>query len=1209
MLRQYLLSCLILCGVWFNLAAQEIRPIDTTYAWDLTELGHSWADSANYDSSTYYYRKSAQAYQELITRFSYRKTGESYDHILGAWEDSVFWVRYLNDIIWIGANYRVQRRYDSALVYAFKANELSLEKFGKWNKVVARSYNLLGSIHDDLDQYEKGKQFHTESFEIRKQLFGEVHEEVAHSLNNLGGVALSYGKYKDALFRYREALEIREKLPEINKQDIAASHVNIGLTLTQMGDYHNSFDHYFMAEELLLEELPEKHYTLGILYNNLALSFQNAGELGSALTYHHKSLDIRRHIFGDYNLSLSDSYLNIGTVYFIRGQYFKAEEFLRKGLDIQLLDSINSERRILAATYQNLGSVMRMTGDRDAAREYQEKGFEMELDIYGELHPQVAQSYLNLSLLAREHGDYGEARNYLLKALDIQNQTLESPHPDLVQTYNNLGTIEEEQRNFEKAAEYIEKAYRMMLQLYGPEHPTIADAYNNRGVIALRQGKDEQAKKWFKKSLQIREKAYGESHPTIAQSYFNLGKFFGDRGQNDSAFQVYQKALRMYISVYGELHPEVGMTYKQLAMLAFKEKKIETAISYLDTGLVSLGIHPAHINVSEDPTFFSRIKSETKALELLQYKAYCLMEYAATEPGYLYRADSTLKIAHEIIPFLQRSFEYEETELYLQMLGIPIYELSISNSLKLYEYTEDPRYLERAFAYLEGSKAVLLQRAVTLDKSQKIAGIPDSILQKEREIRLSHSLLLQQLRATQLNSGQDSLYNSLVRKVLDAQQKNDSLLQIFSTQYPAYYELKYQRNDLSIKELQRFLSKYPQTLMLEYFWGGDNCIVIAVSPEKVVYHSTPIDSTFIKQLVEMEFILSDPSYYEDEQMFNSSKKRFSKIGHELYQKLCDTLLQEFPSYRNLVIVPDGRLGYLPFEVLLTQIPDEKDAYKEFDFLLKEYTISYEYSSYLLKNSPQSVSKKNRYAGFAPSYPNPENLFASSRQQELYGDRKNQLVSLRFNQPEVQQIAQMMSGITFTGAEATETRFKEEVPNYSVIHLAMHGFIHNEEPLSSGLAFSYQNDTLNDGFLYAHELYNMEMPINLAVLSACNTGAGYLAFGEGIMSLSRAFKYAGCPNIVASYWQANDKSTQDLMTRFFQFIKQGNSTSKALREAKLNFLDQASEIQAHPSNWAAWVLIGNPDSLKESATLPTWIWATLLVLLCGLGAYIFLRKRS
>ena len=174
-----LLFGLLLTGA----SAQELSPEDTAYAFQLTELGHQWSDSSEYDSSTYYYRLSSEAYWDLIEQT----------------DDSVFWTRFLNDLIWIGENYRIQRAYDSAFSYARRAEEISLQKFGKWNKVSARSIHLLGTLYDEINSYEQAKGFHLESLEIRRKLFGEVHEEIGHSLNNLGNVALSEGAYDEAL--------------------------------------------------------------------------------------------------------------------------------------------------------------------------------------------------------------------------------------------------------------------------------------------------------------------------------------------------------------------------------------------------------------------------------------------------------------------------------------------------------------------------------------------------------------------------------------------------------------------------------------------------------------------------------------------------------------------------------------------------------------------------------------------------------------------------------------------------------------------------------------------------------------------------------------------------------------------------------------------------------------------------------------------------
>ena len=118
---------------------------------------------------------------------------------------------------------------------------------------------------------------------------------------------------------------------------------------------------------------------------------------------------------------------------------------------------------------------------------------------------------------------------------------------------------------------------------------------------------------------------------------------------------------------------------------------------------------------------------------------------------------------------------------------------------------------------------------------------------------------------------------------------------------------------------------------------------------------------------------------------------------------------------------------------------------------------------------------------------------------------------------------------------------------------MHTWLRDEQPLYARLVFQQTEDSLHDNYLDASELYNMQLKARLAVLSACQTGMGELVRGEGIMSLSRAFAYAGCPSLVMSLWNANDQSTAGIMLDFYKELKQGCTIDGALRQAKLNVL--------------------------------------------------------
>jgi CHAT domain-containing protein len=135
-------------------------------------------------------------------------------------------------------------------------------------------------------------------------------------------------------------------------------------------------------------------------------------------------------------------------------------------------------------------------------------------------------------------------------------------------------------------------------------------------------------------------------------------------------------------------------------------------------------------------------------------------------------------------------------------------------------------------------------------------------------------------------------------------------------------------------------------------------------------------------------------------------------------------------------------------------------------------------------------------------------------------------------------------------------------------------------MKSRLAFSMNSkDSVEDNFLHAFELYNMRLPADLVVLSACETGYGKFESGEGIMSLAHAFTYAGCPSIVMSHWVADDKATAELMQLFYRNLSNGMSKDKALQRAKLDFLKHADVIRENPGFWSAFVVVGNTDPVS------------------------------
>ena len=207
--------------------------------------------------------------------------------------------------------------------------------------------------------------------------------------------------------------------------------------------------------------------------------------------------------------------------------------------------------------------------------------------------------------------------------------------------------------------------------------------------------------------------------------------------------------------------------------------------------------------------------------------------------------------------------------------------------------------------------------------------------------------------------------------------------------------------------------------------------------------------------------------------------------------------------------------------------------------------------------------------------------------------------------EVSQIAAILPSRTYVGREASEEQFKKVAGDYPVLHLSMHALVDEQNPVYSQLLFSPGADSLEDGFLTVGEIYHLQLQAQLAVLSACNTGYGQLKTGEGVISLSRAFAYAGVPSTLMSLWKVPDDATADLIARFYQNIHQNADKATALHQSKLAFLDNTLQAaQAHPFYWSGFVLSGNSGAINLSGNAKSWLWFSVMgfLLLLGIGWY-------
>lgn len=306
---------------------------------------------------------------------------------------------------------------------------------------------------------------------------------------------------------------------------------------------------------------------------------------------------------------------------------------------------------------------------------------------------------------------------------------------------------------------------------------------------------------------------------------------------------------------------------------------------------------------------------------------------------------------------------------------------------------------------------------------------------------------------------------------------------------------------------------------------------------------------------------------------------YGNLAFNVYSSILKPLNIE--TGKNIVIVPDGKLNYLPFEALVSQT-FETNRFSRLSYLFQNHTLSYQYSATIFAMQQQQVNEpeNTKVLSIAP-------VFENTKAYLKYGD------------DEVSEINKIIPSVTLMRDLATKENILNQIANYHILHISTHA--------SGGNNYNQQaHIVLYNDSLKLDELYQQKINANLTVLSACETNIGKYEGGEGVMSLSRAFAYAGCPSLVSTLWNVNEKSTKEIVVEFYKNLKKGHAKDEALKQAKFNYLKSTDD--ANPYYWASLVIVGNtqPLNFKKPFAFANLLW---LLLPLSIGAVFLLRSRK
>ncbi|BDS12207.1 CHAT domain-containing protein [Aureispira anguillae] len=789
-----------------------------------------------------------------------------------------------------------------------------------------------------------------------------------------------------------------------------------------------------------------------------------------------------------------------------------------------------------------------------------------------------AQTLLLSGKISSFSGQLQRAERQVLEAYNIIKKIMGTNNPYYTNALTLLGLVYMDNDKLVEATKALVKAKENHLKLAGKMNETYTSIISYLTILYERQEQIPEAIATALEALEIQEKVGGKDL-IYTHRLSEVARLYYKHGKPDLAETLAAEVLELCKNIVGYRN---RFTLRAIVLNGNVKYAQQDYLEGLADAKMTLSLNsldPAHS--MDTTTWESLFKSLTEVDFFLSFdvleESFKLVElffkklYEKTKDKEWLRLQYILyQTQNEINNKVRNSFRTEGDKLQLIQQNASLAQKGVMTALEL--DCED--CLEGAFLLAQENKSRLLDEAIRMNEAKKIGYLPDHLEEKEQKLQEELAQIKGKLAAV---SPEDTTYNILIAEFNEINQTIAEFQRDLEQAYPKYYNAKYNNKLLSLEQIQKDLKK--DQLLLDYLVTPSKMYVFVISWETIEVKEIGIDQDqLLAQVERLRLAISDYDFFSEDRDY--AYREYCKVAHWFYQMLIkDIIPPNSNSIQQLIIIPDGKLGYLPFDVFLTEALDNqaKKAYNQLPYLLNFYQISYNYSVSLWWKNQNSttVSNNGHLLAYAPSYSNELN---DEQLKKIDSERlltiRKKLTPLSQCIEEVTGLSKFFEGEFRTKRAATEANFKQDIGHYDIIHLAMHGVLDKEEPLLSSLAFTEIGDSLEDNFLQAYEISQMDINAQLVVLSACETGFGKFEQGEGVMSLARSFMYAGVPSLVVSLWQINDLSTAIIMQHFYGGLAKGLNKSLALKEAKQKYLAGTKGLASHPIFWASFIQLGD-----------------------------------
>ncbi len=1049
------------------------------------------------------------------------------------------------DLTALGVIYKNAGAIDKAQETFTKASDLR-KSIGDLRGYAANLTNL-ANIYRRKSQNAQASQDLQKALSIYKQVSDKKGE--ADALTNLGNLDAIEGAYQAAMDKFQTALQLHRDTSDV--RGIATDLISIASLHLVRGEIDNGAAALKEAETYN-KRIFNPFGRLAIL-SEMATVAKTRRNFPEALANLNKAMEQAKKL--EDPKAISSINLKMASVYGEMGDFPKALQILNQTRD-QLTQ--NHDIKGLAWALGETGIIQAKMEDYENALKNLNEANQIRAE-HNITSPQSQQIDFYLAEIYQGFKVYDRALDCYHRALSCS----QTPGGDrfVGKIYDRIGTIYFGMEEYPKARDFMEDALRISTETGDTKTQKVQLI---RLADVMSKLKDpETGLKYLQKALSLTRET--KDPVNEARILTRMGTLNQVQGRPKTAIENYTEATDI----------RTGMGDKR----GISENLLQIALVNSTLG-----------------DFDQSVTNLKRALDIAQasedrgmlWKAYFIMGRTLEEKKNFGEALEAYRKALSIVDTMDVDYSEDSEEDDFIFGGTSaLFETTLRVLMNLAKKDPDGAYDNQALRLVERLKAASFEKTLSRINVPSFSNIPNDLIIKEKSLRFSlsrfNAKLMEQRSKIHPNP-------ELMKKLLQERHAKETsfanLRDQLSREYPAYVNLT-KPEPISIHQIQKSLD--PEEVLLEYMVTRGRTYIFAI--DKYRFHTFSADYPLSELEKDVELLVRPLRKHETLASWDPS------VAYKLYSKLVKPVEYTMSGKKTVVVIPNGPLCWVPFEILVDSKSHETKRFWSANdrpsYLLEKYAFSYAESTYsLCSYRNKRVEKKpgwNLVAFGDPVFGDPDRtLEENPGAQKILSGIESQpnmptqgnglLKPLHESRKEILEIAKILGGPTQTylGPQATETLFKKaDLSRYVYIHLGTYGILTDglgRSQQQPAVVFSLYGDKESDGFLDLGEVFGLKLKADLIVLSSIVTPGKVFSFGSnGPFDLARAFLFAGADSMVISSWQVNQEQSQRLLLEMYKCLKDG-SKAEALRKAKLALLN--SQGTSHPYYWGSFMLVGD-----------------------------------